>query len=162
MDYIRQQFWQCLLPENLILYKRSPAALGEFSDALFIHTWAVCLMYEQYIPGDIRTDFDVCLHERMASFGVLCPAPISSLSTCVLKASHSVCFWVWVWKAEWLVYRQIAIQLLEIFAPLLLKMAERQFGRTFQIFFCLEYILSMVIWMTCIQPNSHSAIYTQT
>ena len=36
--------------KNLILYKRSLVALGEFSDALFIHMWAVCLMYEQYIP----------------------------------------------------------------------------------------------------------------
>ena len=50
--------------------------------------------------------------------------------TCVLNASDSVC--VWVWTGEWLVYGRIAIWLFRKFCAFLLKIAEWQFGWTFQ------------------------------
>ena len=89
----------------------------------------------------------------------------TSIMGCVLNASDSICFWVWVWMAEWLVYSWITIPLFRNFHAFFIKNGQIEIwpdiSKTKIIIF-LNVNGGMVIRITCVGPNGNSAVYTQT
>ena len=59
----------------------------------------------------------------------------NQLLMCVLNTSDSICVWVWVWTAKWLVYGGITIWLFRNFDTFFIEniqIIKWQFGQTFQ------------------------------